>query len=77
VLVGTPMKVLEMVRGRGWSGPPKREEGEPVDERLKKKEWTVGKPEMGLANVEWVIVDEADVLFGLWNLFRYQRETYS
>ena len=22
------------------------------------------KPELGLANIEWVVVDEADVLFG-------------
>ena len=25
------------------------------------------KPEMGLANVEWVIVDEADVIFGVYD----------
>jgi ATP-dependent RNA helicase MRH4 len=64
VLVATPNKALEMVRGRGWQGPPKHDDGEAVDPALARKEWTVGRPEMGLANVEWVVVDEADVLFG-------------
>ncbi|KIK61367.1 hypothetical protein GYMLUDRAFT_42953 [Collybiopsis luxurians FD-317 M1] len=48
VMVGTPMKMLEMVFGRGWD----RE-----DNRRK------GRPEMSLGDVEWVVVDEADVLF--------------
>ncbi|KAF5392843.1 hypothetical protein D9757_001040 [Collybiopsis confluens] len=47
VMVGTPMKLLEMVFGRGWD----REDGRK------------GRPEMGLDQVEWVVVDEADVLF--------------
>lgn len=73
VLVGTPMKLLEMVRGRGWDRKEgEDEEGEDVDERKPRRgrdkmvgfgKWRV-KPEMGLANVEWVVVDEADVLFG-------------
>jgi hypothetical protein len=65
VLVATPAKALDMVRGRGWAGPPKRAEGAPPDPNAD-KEWTVGRAEMGLANVEWVVVDEADVLFGGW-----------
>lgn len=75
LVVGTPMKLLEMVRGRGWD----RKEGEAEAEEQVEEEQTklrrgrdkmVGfgkwrsQPEMGLANVEWVVVDEADVLFG-------------
>lgn len=74
LVVGTPMKLLEMVRGRGWD----RLEGQPEENNVsdpdvkprrgRDKMVGVGKwrsrPEMGLANVEWVIVDEADVLFG-------------
>jgi ATP-dependent RNA helicase MRH4 len=71
VVIGTPMKLLEMVRGRGWD----REEGEIEQDDVRGKlrrgrdkmvgfgKWR-NTPEMGLANVEWVIVDEADVLFG-------------
>ncbi|CAA7263579.1 unnamed protein product [Cyclocybe aegerita] len=76
LLVGTPMKVLEMVRGRGWD----RREGQEGEEDIGENEenqkklrrgrdkmpgigkWR-SKPELGLANVEWVVVDEADVLF--------------
>jgi len=78
ILVGTPMKVLEMVHGRGWD----RKEVEDGDEKVKTdvaeeeaakprrgRDKMVGfgkwrsKPELGLANIEWVVVDEADVLF--------------
>ncbi|GLB44185.1 putative P-loop containing nucleoside triphosphate hydrolase protein [Lyophyllum shimeji] len=78
VVVGTPMKLLEMVKGRGWD----RKQVDAKDElaagesdserpgRLRRgrdKMVGVGKwrsqPEMGLANVAWVVVDEADVLF--------------
>ncbi|KAJ7768745.1 hypothetical protein B0H14DRAFT_2968287 [Mycena olivaceomarginata] len=90
VVVGTPMKLMEMVRGRGWErdvqfggGPAaeferKRaleadEGGEKEKERGPKRRrgrdsvpgvgtWKASA-EMGLAEVEWVIVDEADVLF--------------
>ncbi|KAH9947382.1 P-loop containing nucleoside triphosphate hydrolase protein [Amylocystis lapponica] len=65
VVVGTPTKVLEMVKGHGWNHEqPKVEdmwERDPGAPRPRK--WTVGKPEMGLERVEWVVVDEADVLF--------------
>ncbi|KAJ7472238.1 P-loop containing nucleoside triphosphate hydrolase protein [Mycena galericulata] len=92
VIVGTPMKLMEMVRGRGWERSVEfgggvaaalvREKGETVEneEDTESKEKGpkrrrgrdslpgVGKwrssPEMGLSEVEWVVVDEADVLFG-------------
>ncbi|KAF8797685.1 P-loop containing nucleoside triphosphate hydrolase protein [Phlegmacium glaucopus] len=80
ILVGTPMKVLEMVHGRGWDrkemeddGDEEIQAGEEKEEATKKprrgRDKMVGvgkwrsKPELGLANVEWVVVDEADVLF--------------
>ena len=76
VVVGTPMKLMEMVRGRGWD----RKEGEEEENEeeggrtlRRGRDKMVGfgkwrsKPEMGLANVEWVIVDEADVLFGVYD----------
>ncbi|KAG6819866.1 hypothetical protein H0H93_007851 [Arthromyces matolae] len=75
VLVGTPMKLLEMIRGRGWDRKEVVEEDiEEDDEKSGPKprrgrdkmvgfgKWR-SKPEIGLANVEWVVVDEADVLF--------------
>jgi len=57
LLVSTPSKVLEMVRGRNWD----REEPS-VEETSVPKRY-IGKPEMSLENIEWVVVDEADVLF--------------
>jgi len=62
LVVGTPMKLLEMVRGRGWD----RQEAEDGTEGAEVSRWRrePGKPEMGLSNIEWVVVDEADVLFG-------------
>lgn len=76
LMVGTPMKLLDMCRGRGWDRLEEQEaqiaELEPYEfagnkdrsshERLRRVR--TGRPEMGLANVEWVVVDEADVLFG-------------
>ncbi|KAF8064087.1 P-loop containing nucleoside triphosphate hydrolase protein [Lyophyllum atratum] len=76
VVVGTPMKLLEMVKGRGWDRKEMNEEElvEESESELKPRrgrdkmigfgKWR-SQPEMGLANVEWVIVDEADVLFGM------------
>jgi ATP-dependent RNA helicase MRH4 len=82
LLVGTPMKLLEMERGRGWNweerareramriGKVKSEEHEDVkaeegsNKELRREFW-VDEPEMGLENVQWVVVDEADVLFGV------------
>ena len=79
LLVGTPMKLLEMVRGRGWDRkeiPEEQEAEEDVEDEEHSRKPRRGrdkmigfgtwrsKPELGLANVEWVVVDEADVLFG-------------
>jgi ATP-dependent RNA helicase MRH4, mitochondrial len=58
VLVGTPSKLLGMARGSGWD-----KEFAESEETLQKK-WHVGRPEITLSEIEWVIVDEADVLFG-------------
>ncbi|KAG6867109.1 hypothetical protein C0993_006779 [Termitomyces sp. T159_Od127] len=76
VVVGTPMKLLELVKGRGWDckEPDAEDAAETVDDgpspKLRRgRDKLVGfgkwrsKPEMGLANVEWVVIDEADVLF--------------
>jgi ATP-dependent RNA helicase MRH4, mitochondrial len=56
VLVGTPPTVLGMVRGGRWD-----------KEFLKKrqKKLPAGRPEVNLSEIEWVVVDEADVLFGM------------
>lgn len=58
VLVSTPNKLLEMVRGHGWNWAPAKaaQEGE-------KNTFVVGEPEVGLQRVEWVVIDEADVMF--------------
>src|SRR6266404_5766065 len=58
VLVGTPSKLLEMARGNGWD----KEFAEGEEDRRRK--WVVDRPEVDLCDVEWVVVDEADVLFG-------------
>ncbi|KAG7095283.1 hypothetical protein E1B28_006054 [Marasmius oreades] len=78
VLVGTPMKLLEMVRGRGWEkdedGPglaPASDEVEDENRKLRRGRDKIpgvsnkAKNEgfIGLEHIEWVIVDEADVLF--------------
>lgn len=78
VLVGTPNKVLEMERGRGWDWEererqrailegerePEDDLGDAADDKNKKRVFWTANPEVGLANIEWVVVDEADVLFG-------------
>ncbi|OCH85617.1 P-loop containing nucleoside triphosphate hydrolase protein [Obba rivulosa] len=66
VLVGTPSKILEMVKGRGWDRSPeatgsavqRRREGLALQPLFK-----AARPEIGLQDVEWVVIDEADVLF--------------
>ncbi|EAU87101.1 RNA helicase [Coprinopsis cinerea okayama7 len=65
ILVGTPMKIMDMVRGRWWDlkGGELGGTGRELDRgNGPRRNKTVGKPELGLANVEWVIIDEADVL---------------
>ncbi|KAJ2915803.1 hypothetical protein MD484_g4596, partial [Candolleomyces efflorescens] len=70
VLVGTPMKIMEMIRGRGWDRREMSEEDAALDPKALRRgrdkmvgfgKWR-SKPELGLENVEWVVVDEADVL---------------
>ena len=73
LLVGTPNKVLEMARGRGWDWEEREREkmereAEPGMDVYRTTDrtrpfWTA-QPEVGLAGIEWVVVDEADVLFG-------------
>ena len=62
VFVGTPSKLLEMARGNGWD----KEFAE--GEEAHRQKWVVGRPEISLSDVEWVVVDEADVLFGAYAL---------
>ena len=62
VLVGTTSKILEMVRGHGWNWNKVLESSS--SDKKKQGPFVVGDPEVGLERVEWVIVDEADVLFG-------------
>lgn len=87
LLVGTPMKLLEMFRGRGWDKIREKEEEEEKENEKNEEEASVdgegqkkfrrgrdfaegfGRAktvELGLANVEWVVIDEADVLLGLY-----------
>ena len=81
IMVGTPMKMLELVHGRGWDRK-EVEEGDDYElQAAGEEEKAVKKPrrgrdkmigfgiwrsnlELGLANIEWVVIDEADVLFG-------------
>ncbi|KAJ2969782.1 hypothetical protein NUW54_g12881 [Trametes sanguinea] len=63
--------ILELARGRGWDYEQREAENSRDDERRPHRKFTVGEPEMGLADVEWVIVDEADVLFGKPSLLLY------
>ncbi|KAG2125986.1 hypothetical protein DEU56DRAFT_872999 [Suillus clintonianus] len=74
LLVGTPMKLLDMERGRGWNWKErigkKAEEHEDVKEedggdKDSPREFWIDEPEMGSENVEWVVVNEGDVLFDL------------
>ena len=71
VLVGTPSKLLEMVRGHGWNwDAAKSDSGDhPTGFGRNLHKFVVGKPTVGLHRVEWVIVDEADVLFGKLSAF--------
>ena len=76
VLVGTPMKLLELEKGKGWNweqrarekalkvGSKKTEDPQNSRERT----FWVDEPEMCLEKVEWVIVDEADILFGMLDI---------
>jgi ATP-dependent RNA helicase MRH4 len=80
VLVGTPNKLLEMATGKRWNhrqDEPDKQEPEKYesDKQLaaelsgSRNETSFRGPEpaMGLQNVEWVIIDEADILFGIYS----------
>lgn len=65
VLVSTPVKALEMVRGWGWDKVDNDEKTMPWEKEGKpERKFKPGKPEMSLERIECVVVDEADVLFG-------------
>ncbi|KZW00683.1 P-loop containing nucleoside triphosphate hydrolase protein [Exidia glandulosa HHB12029] len=59
VITATPAGVLELIRGNGWERA-----GEIIrdDQGREIKQWEVGPRMMGLSKVEWVVVDEADIL---------------
>ncbi|KAF8587502.1 P-loop containing nucleoside triphosphate hydrolase protein [Ramaria rubella] len=63
VLVATPTKILEMTRGWGWNRKGRIEEQWDDARKERARNWVAGPPEAGLACVEWVVVDEADILF--------------
>ncbi|KAF7300706.1 hypothetical protein HMN09_00956400 [Mycena chlorophos] len=78
VLVGTPMKVMEMVRGRGWDRDAElgkelsslRESATDKGPKLRRGRDSLpgvgtwrSSPELDLSTIEWVVVDEADVLY--------------
>ncbi|KAI0259302.1 P-loop containing nucleoside triphosphate hydrolase protein, partial [Gloeopeniophorella convolvens] len=62
VLVGTPATLLEMVRGRGWDRDAQEGGGAHAHARARARK-SAARAELSLAGVEWVVVDEADVLF--------------
>ena len=67
VLVGTPNKLLEMAKGRRWDhakGETDKQLAAELSGLHNETSSRSSEPEMGLQNVEWVIVDEADILFG-------------
>ena len=68
VLVGTPSKVLEMVKGHGWNWDKAKANEDFDEEGRRRRKFVVGEPEVSLHRVEWVIVDEADVLFGTFTV---------
>lgn len=57
VLVATPPTVLGMVRGGRWDKESVK------SEEKRQKKLPAGRPEVNLSEIEWVVVDEADVLF--------------
>jgi ATP-dependent RNA helicase MRH4, mitochondrial len=86
VVVGTPMKIMDMVRGRWWDLKPgelggtgreldRYSKGEVRQDGRIERAKTQGRPEMGLQNVEWVVIDEADVLLGTLPTFFTQKQT--
>ena len=74
VLVGTPSKLLELIKGRGWDRVDEPLEAFETEPRRVRRP---GRPEIGLANVEWVVVDEADILFGEQFFSSMTRRTFN
>jgi ATP-dependent RNA helicase MRH4 len=89
LVVGTPMKLLDMVRGRGWDREESAEEVDEQADQHETQEWRTrrrgrdfsptavfgtngGSSSLDLSKVEWVVVDEADVLFGMVFFFFIQ-----
>ena len=70
MLVGTPARLLEMTRGSGWDKEFIEGKG------TRRKNRLVGRHEVGLSDVEWVIVDEADILFGALALQSIHRDFF-
>jgi len=77
ILVGTPNKVLEMARGRGWDWEERLRKKRKEEARAQGRVYVddphqpirsfwIDEPEMDLAGIEWVVVDEADILFGMY-----------
>ncbi|TFK26076.1 P-loop containing nucleoside triphosphate hydrolase protein [Coprinopsis marcescibilis] len=82
VLVGTPMKIMEMIRGRGWDLASSDFSTDDVKGKLRRgrdvgripaypkgpeaERWADvgqhGQQQLGLGNIEWAVIDEADVL---------------
>ncbi|KAF8642471.1 hypothetical protein AX16_009472 [Volvariella volvacea WC 439] len=81
VLVGTPVRLMEMIRGRDWDWERATEREKRLDAREREMDpWELaseseknksksagagktGHSAISLKNVEWVVVDEADILF--------------
>jgi ATP-dependent RNA helicase MRH4, mitochondrial len=66
------MKLLELEKGRGWNWEQRAHEkaqraGSKDSTASPTRKFWVDEPEMGLENVEWVIIDEADILFGMFD----------
>jgi hypothetical protein len=62
ILTATPMKVLDMLFGRGWER--RFDLNSPAnDAEVKLPSWNKHE-DLDLGNLEWLAVDEADVLFG-------------
>lgn len=63
ILVGTPSRLLEMVRGVGWDLKDSIQDDWDEARKQRARDWVPGPQKLSLRNIEWVVVDEADVLF--------------
>lgn len=62
VVIGTPARILDLTRpsGKYGVGPKRPGQDETVTREVDRE------IKMSLRKIEWVVVDEADVLFGEW-----------